>query len=107
MSKAVTKLTGPMAGQEAEKKARYGRKDWVVYTTREGVRTAEVLTLESLKRAMLAHGTNKPFTHIVGGLGSRMYTTWRIAVNLFYQLKYPNEYRKGPALYANKRSELY
>lgn len=51
-----------MAYYEAKRKATYGRNDWVFYSEKSGLQVAELLSVESLKRAMIAKGTKGKFT---------------------------------------------
>jgi len=56
----VTYFEGPMAWQNAKKKAIFGGKSWVEWENREGVACAARATAANVKRAMLESGTQKP-----------------------------------------------
>lgn len=52
-----TIVRGPDAFAEAEHRSRFGHRKWVAYRDRTGEWVAERASAESLKRAMLATGT--------------------------------------------------
>lgn len=103
MAAAPQKITGPDSYEQAERKTRFGRKDgpeWIGYKTRQGELVAEVLTRQSLKRALLEKGTGGRFTHFVDG--HRMRLTWRTGLNLLAQLRYPQG--GGPGILSPERN---
>ena len=63
----------------ARRKARYGHRDWLVWTGRDGKRYAALRTVEGIKQAMLATGTQGYFTCYVANTGTGMVVTWQIA----------------------------
>ncbi len=84
--KSAPVLTGQYAGQEASRKARYGRKEWILWRARDGQIYATHRTPESIKTAMLATGTAGHFS-LIGTDGHGMRVSWRIAVNILRQSK--------------------
>jgi hypothetical protein len=73
--------------QEAQRKARYGRKDWVGYRDRSGAYQAEPRTTASIKRAMLSVGTKGRFTVIEANSGVLLAMSWRIGVTMLRNAK--------------------
>jgi hypothetical protein len=69
----------------AAHKSRFGRRDWVVWRGKDGNQHAAPRTLETLKAAMLAHGTQNTFTCYNAGVGQL--TDWRIANNMRRQIQ--------------------
>lgn len=67
------------ATQTAIRKARYGHRDWIVWTDRQGTHHAERVTAEAVKAAMLAIGTQGHFRLYSGGSPHPMMVDWRIA----------------------------
>lgn len=76
-----------MSAIDAYKKARYGRRDWLVWVDRQGERHAERATAETIKAAMLACGTKRPFVMYLANSGIGLQMTWRIAVNVLSNAK--------------------
>jgi hypothetical protein len=72
---------------DAHKKARYGHRDWLVWVDRHGERHAERATAETIKAAMLACGTKRPFVMYLANSGTGFLMTWRIAVNVLSNAK--------------------
>lgn len=64
--------------QQTERKSRYGRRDWLYWTDREGVAQAEVKSRASIKKALLAIGTKGRFYLISGGISQII--RWRIGI---------------------------
>ena len=75
-------LTGPRAYQEAERRAVYGHKRYICWDENETGHAAR-LTSKTLKRAMLAMGTQGQFyiTPSFGIFG------WHVACNILRELK--------------------
>ncbi len=55
----------PLSLQETARKARFGHRDWIHWTSRDGLPQAERASRESVKRALLDIGTAGRFL-IVG-----------------------------------------
>lgn len=51
----------------AQRKAKYGRHDWIVWQDRNGVLQKSQLTVISLKKAMIATGTQGRFVRYLHG----------------------------------------
>src|SRR4051812_7729055 len=54
-------ITGKGAFEQAKRKARYGHRDWLVWTDCAVGQIAAPRTAESIKAAMLATGSQRPF----------------------------------------------
>lgn len=81
MGKQVDSLTGPNAWHDAKTKAQYGRKDWVAWLDKNGEKRAERRSMASLKRAMLAVGTQGWFIVYHGGdTHGTLIRTWSVMV---------------------------
>jgi hypothetical protein len=80
-------LTGPTAYQDAKKKATYGHKSWIVWCTHDGEIFADYETPSSIKRAMLALGTQGRWTTI-SGRGLTFVQRWRDGVRAIKNSKY-------------------
>lgn len=72
----------------AERKARYGHRDWLVWRDRLGQLHAAVKTAASLKQALLDTGTQYRFTCIGATDGWRHIVSWPIGLNMLRQTKY-------------------
>lgn len=57
-------MTGPDVFALAKKKARYGHKSWIVWRDRDGIWNAAVESVETIKAAMLAVGTQGRWTAV-------------------------------------------
>lgn len=68
--------------QEATRKARYGHRDWLQWTDRDGYVHVARQSVASLKQALLASGTQYAFTQIGANTGHRMLITWSIGLNM-------------------------
>ncbi len=82
----VDKFEGENAYWEALRMARYGRKAWVSYRTKGGQRVAERLTVDSIKRCLVAVGTKGHWT-LIETDGSSTKGFWWLGCNLLAQLK--------------------
>lgn len=84
-------IFGPGCGQEAAKKSRYSHKSWIVYKTADWSDgtdwewVAEPLTRDSLKRCLIASGTQGKWTLIDNGVSSIGF--WWLGCNLLKQIK--------------------
>jgi hypothetical protein len=74
--------------ETAKRKARYGHKDWIVWTDRTGTQHAERLSPASMKRCLLDVGTNGRFSKIGASTGISLLGYWRIGINIINQFKY-------------------
>lgn len=54
--RTVNRIDGDTCFQEAQKKARFGHRDWIYWSDKEG-KHAEVKSADVIKRALLAVGT--------------------------------------------------
>lgn len=72
----------------AERKARYGHRDWIVWRDRLGRLHAAAKTATSLKQALLDCGTQHAFTCIGANDGWRHVVTWPTGLNMLRQTKY-------------------
>ena len=73
--------------QYAKHMARYGHKDWLVWTGKDGREIAEVKTADSLKRAMLATGTQKDFRMYGANDGCGFIVHWSMALIMWKNAK--------------------
>lgn len=71
-----------MTFQDAKQKAKYGHKDWISYRSRQGESCYEPASAASIKRAMLATGTQKSFTLISANDCVLLKMSWWIANNV-------------------------
>lgn len=71
-----------MTLEEAKRKARYGHKDWIAYKSRAGEMVFALANADSIKAAMLATGTQQPFTLISANDAILMKMSWWIANNV-------------------------
>jgi hypothetical protein len=72
----------------AERKARYGHRDWLQWTDKHGAVQVARQTEASLKQALLDCGTQYAFTQIGANGGWRMIITWPIGLNMLRNMKY-------------------
>lgn len=79
MNKSPTVLIGQNAWHDAQRKARYGRKDWIGWIGKDGQRYAALESAQVIKTAMLATGTQNQFRAYTGGDSHGMIVTWGIA----------------------------
>lgn len=87
MAKQISELTGPGAFQEAQKKARFGHRDWIGWRSPTGYRAAPK-TRENVKRMLLDVGTKGNWTLIMADTGCPMRGFWWLGINLIRQAKY-------------------
>ncbi|MFC5849354.1 hypothetical protein [Deinococcus petrolearius] len=84
---------GPYVGRDArqfaERKARYGGRDWVVWTARAGERCCAPLSAGALKAAMLDHGTQREGMLLIHRNGGEaQFMDWADAVQIRRNLRY-------------------
>ena len=75
-------LTGRNCHLEAQRKARYGRRDWVMWIDKCGMRHAAPKSVESVKAALLATGTQGTFAIYDKNTELPHLINWRIGVNV-------------------------
>jgi hypothetical protein len=80
-------MTAQEAYELANRKSRYGHRDWLVWKGRNGQYHAELTTRDSFKAALLAVGTQGRFT-LCGSDGVRYYMTWPVAITWRRSLKH-------------------
>lgn len=68
--------------------ARYGHKDWIVWTDKAAVQRSERLSRDSMKQCLLDVGTSGGFTEIAASSAHCMRGYWRMGVNILNQFKY-------------------
>lgn len=74
--------------QEAQRKARYGHKDWISYRTRDGEAVCERFCRASVKRALLAVGTKGNFTVIAASTAIGHRYNWAMGLLAIRNAKY-------------------
>ena len=65
----------------AERKARYGHKDWLYWVDRGGALHVEVKSVRSLKQALLDSGTAYYFVEIGANTARKSICSWPIGLN--------------------------
>lgn len=90
-----TKTAAPHVGQDArqhaQRKAAYGRRDWLVWTNNQGQRCCAPLTRPAVKEALLAHGTRIKEGELLlvhKGCGSTQYLNWNDAIRIWNNLRW-------------------
>ncbi len=82
-------MTGTEARELAIRKARYGHNDWIIWKDKTtGDWHAEKETSASVKRALLAVGTQGYYMCYTASKAWSLMYKWRMGVNAFTQLKY-------------------
>lgn len=76
-----------MTFEEAQRKARYGHRDYIEVVGTEG-ETYELLTVSSIKRALLAGGTKGKFMVIAANSAVLHINSWRIGLNMIRNAKH-------------------
>lgn len=71
----------------AKRKARYGHRDWIVWTDKSGEKQTAVLSADSLKQAMLATGTQGWIMLYAANTATPYLLTWPVSVTYFAHLK--------------------
>lgn len=64
----------------AARKARYGRKDWIVWRDRAGKDHAAPCTAGAIKTALLAVGTRGRFTRLSAGTATGSVVRWPVGL---------------------------
>ena len=68
--------------QEVKRKARYGHKDWIFWHGQ-----GQMKTPDTIKKAMLACGTQEYFLLVCANDGHTMLVNWRTAVTMLNNAK--------------------
>lgn len=68
----------PTTYQDAQKKARYGHRDWVAYKGKDGALVFAPRSAAVIKAAMLAVGTRGRFTILAASTGIGHTMNWSI-----------------------------
>lgn len=76
--RAIEIYTGDDAGQVARRKSRYGRHDWVWWTSKDGQRHCARVSYDALKTAMLAVGTQGKILMYSANTGTPLGGNWSI-----------------------------
>ena len=77
----------PDAYAIARRKAKYGHRDWLAWTRRDGQKCAARVTTAAVKQAMLDCGTQQFFMRYAGSDGMGMIATWRLGALWIRQAK--------------------
>lgn len=80
-----TAIHGPDAFQKAQRMARYGHRDWLVWSDADGAHAAP-RTAENIKRVLLTTGTKRRWTLICAD-GTPMKGFWWLGINILRQSK--------------------
>jgi len=88
-------MTGSEARELAKRKARYGHNDWIYWKDKAtGEWHAEKETSASVKRALLAVGTQGYYMLLTASKAWQLMYHWRMGINAFQQLKSYERYGK-------------
>jgi len=87
MGRTVNRIDGEKCFQEAQKKARFGHRDWIYWSDKDG-KHAEVRSAESVKRALLAVGTKGFWCLIHANCGTPSRGFFAMGLNLIRQSRY-------------------
>jgi hypothetical protein len=80
-------VTHQEATSLAQRKARYGHRDWIVWKNKAGESFAERLTAESMKRCLLDKGTQGRWLLVCASRGDYVLGFWWMGLNLIRQCK--------------------
>ncbi len=69
-------LIGTEARKTAKQKARYGRRDWIAWTDKNGVDYADLFSAASVKLALLSVGTQGFFVRYSANDGISVLSYW-------------------------------
>jgi hypothetical protein len=83
----TTRISGKDSYQTALRKARFGHRMWIVWTGRDGVRYADRATPETIKEALLAHGTQDRRWTLICEDGAPLKGFWFLGINVIKQLR--------------------
>jgi hypothetical protein len=76
------------AYHEAKRKARYGRKDWLVWTNKEGIRVNAIYNAVTLKQCLLDSGTQGEWWLIAKNSGLGYVGSWYMGVMMIRNSRY-------------------
>jgi hypothetical protein len=82
----TTRLTGE-ATSAVDRKAKYGKRDWIRWRDKSGILQADLFTEDNVREAMNAMGTQGRFTLIHAKSGIHEVVKWRMGMNFLYWLK--------------------
>lgn len=82
-SPEFTKLTF----EEVKRKARYGHKDWICWTDRQGVKRNAPKSLPAMKQCLLDSGTHGFWFIVCASDATLMRGFWRMGLIILNQLK--------------------
>lgn len=68
--------------QEAQRKAKFGHRDWMAYRDRNGEHVVAPLTKSGIKAALLANGTKGNFTLIAANSGTLHRYSWSFGIGM-------------------------
>lgn len=71
----------------ASRKARYGHRDWIAWTDREGTLQTAPKSAETVKRALLAVGTKGQWYLVDRSTGTLNLMDWPIGINVIRQAR--------------------
>jgi hypothetical protein len=85
--KTVNRIDGDSCFQAAQQKARFGHRDWIYWSDQDG-KHAEVKSVESVKRALMAAGTKGFWVliHADSGIASKGF--FAMGLNLLRQIRH-------------------
>lgn len=69
-------IEGDTAYTDARRNARYGRRDWVAWVGRDGVKRSAPVSAAAVRAAMLATGTQGMFMRYSAGDGQGVLAFW-------------------------------
>lgn len=82
---------GPDPSQYAQRKARYGHRDWIVWTDKTGQRCAARATPDTVKMALLANGTQgDDMVYVHANCGSRQWLDWNTGLRILRNFRHFN-----------------
>lgn len=73
--------------REAQRKARYGHKDWIAWFNAKGVCQIARKTRESVKQCLLDSGTQGQWLIIHASRGDESLGVWWMGINMLNQMK--------------------
>lgn len=80
--------TGKDAGQIARKKARYGHRDWLVWTDKQCEAHSALCTPSNIKKAMLDVGTQGTFIRVCANDAIGLLSHWSDGARYLRNAKY-------------------
>jgi hypothetical protein len=83
----MTKTNTATTYTEVQRKARYGRHDWIAWYDKAGRFHGERKSIESVKRCLLDTGTQGQWLIVTSGKWGDMLGAWWIGINMISQMK--------------------